>query len=59
MRPGVMVRHAKIVLVLELTDYTVEEYQQIEDAIVDLEYRGFVDESTGERSVASLRWRID
>ena len=54
-----MGRHAKIVLTLELTNYTAEEYQQIEDAIVELEYRGFVDESTGEQSVASLHWRID
>ena len=54
-----MGRHAKIVLTLELTNYTAEEYQKIEDAIVELEYRGFVDESTGEQSVASLHWRID
>ena len=54
-----MTRVAKTVFVLELTNHTAEEYQQIEDAIVELEYRGFVNESTGEQSVASLHWRID
>ena len=52
-------RVAKTVLVLELTNHTVEEYQLVEEAIGDLEYRGFPDTSTGEPSVASLHWRID
>ena len=47
-----MTRVEKTVVVLELTNHTVEEYQQIEDAIVELEYRGF-------DFPASLHWRID